>query len=217
MLTTPQFDAPAEPLLGANESLCIGDTDRAGVRAFLEFVLRNQGGEEGRIDGPCGGKSGHAAGRAWDWMIDAHDPAERARADELIDWLLANDAEMFRRAGLYYIIWDKRIWSANNPEWRPYDGYDEHGACVRAGGCRNAHTNHVHFSFNAAGADGLTSFYDWLKDGSPSGPTPTPLASVGTGPLLAGFAVGFLVMAFAANTKQGRRLARRVRTRLGRA
>ncbi len=220
MLPLPLFVSPPEPLLGADETACDPSCDDhsppPGVDAFARFVLKHQGGVKGRICGPCGGKSGHASGRAWDWMIDWHNPLERARADRLIEWLLTNDAEMFRRAGLYYIIWNKRIWSANHPEWQPYDGFDEQGRCTRFGRCRDPHTNHVHFSFHAAGAAGKTSFYDWLRAGEPTAPMlPRPVqAGVSTGPLLAGFAIGFVTLAFAANTKQGKRLMNRVRARL---
>jgi hypothetical protein len=203
MLPTPILTAPVEPLLSADENVCDPQDDRAGVRKFVDFVIANQGGVEGRIVGPCDGKSGHASGRAWDWMVSADDPAERAHADDLVDWLLANGAEMFRRTGLSYVIWDRQIWSAKHPEWRPYDG-------------PSAHTDHVHFSFNALGAEGLTSFYSWLDAGEPvtPAPRPTPLAKVGVNPLLVGFAVGFAALLLASNTEQGQRFMRSARARI---
>lgn len=209
-LPVPAFSAPAEGFLSADESHCDpGATDRLGVRAFIKFVTEHQGGVEGRIMGPCNGKSGHASGRAWDWTIRVDITDERARADELIAWLLADDAEIFRRAGLSYIIWDRKIWSATNRQWQPYDGYDESGGCTRAR-CRDPHTSHVHFSFNAPGADGQTSLYTWLSGGGDVHPLPalSPYFA-GTGgdytPALATFAVAFMTAAWLAHVKPWKR------------
>jgi len=173
MLPQPVFDTPVEPLMGSDESACEPNAYRPGVLAFKDFVLEHQGGSNGGTARPCGGStSGHHAARAWDWMIDAYDPEQKARADELLDWLLANDAELFRRAGLAYVIWDKKAWSAFKPYWHPYDGFDDQGRC--SSNCRNPHTNHVHFSFNWPGADGKTSFYRWLGTDQPVKPPPQP-------------------------------------------
>jgi hypothetical protein len=133
--------------------------------------------------------------------MDAGNADESARVDELFNWLLNNDAEMFRRAGLAYIIWDKLTWSAFKPYWHPYDGFDEAGQCKRSS-CRDPHTNHVHFSFNWPGADGETSFYSWLDSDQPvkepvvTPPTtaePTSANIMSTLlPFAAGGALGFL-------------------------
>jgi hypothetical protein len=193
MLPTPAFDTPPEPLQSSDESVC-DQRERPGVHAFLKFVIEHQGGRIGRtVAGTCSAtKSGHNSGRAWDWMIRADVPEERARADELLDWLLANDAEMFRRAGLSYIIWDRKVWSAMmGGGWRNYDGFDSEGDCIAAP-CRNPHIDHVHFSFTVPGADGRTSFYKWLDAGAPAVPVPppAPLAAVNALPAVAGFAIG---------------------------
>jgi hypothetical protein len=164
-LPQPVFVGPPEPFMSGDENVC-DPQKRPGVEAFADFVLAHQGGVRGRTVAPCGRPSGHSSGRAWDWMINAHQPEQRSRADELIDWLLANNAEIFRRAGLSYIIWNKRIWGAKSQQWKPYDGYDELGNCT-SGLCRNPHTDHVHFSFNVPGGAAETSFYAWLADGSP--------------------------------------------------
>lgn len=201
MLPDPLFDTPPEPLLSADESACDPNAHRPGVLAFRDFVLEHQGGSSAGTARPCvpGSKSGHYSARAWDWVMDASDPADRALVDELLDWLTANDAELFRRAGLSYMIWDKRSWSAFKPFWHPYDGYNEEGKCTMAA-CRDAHTSHVHFSFNWPGAEGDTSFYRWLSLGQPTKPLPLPPKPVPVQamdlaakifPLLAGAIVGF--------------------------
>jgi hypothetical protein len=183
-LPQPVFDTPPEPFAAPfPETECDPREDRPGVLAFRDFVLRHQGGGVGYISRPCdvGGPSGHHAGRAWDWMISAAEPAQKARADELVGWLLANDAEMFRRAGLRYLIWNKRQFSSSprgpsgQRAWKAYDGYDTQGRCTSPGGCRDPHTSHVHFSFSKEGAAGQTSFYRWLAGETLPG-TPPPKA-----------------------------------------
>lgn len=160
---------------------------------FRDFVLANCGGRHGNTVRACVDRpSGHSSGRAWDWMVNASDEQEKAAADGLIAWLLANDAELFRRAGLTYLIWDRRSWSAVGKGWHPYDGFDEAGRCP-SGSCRNPHLDHVHFSFSKEGADGKTSFYDWLRVGSPQlvpAPSPRPTAKASVG---AGAAIGFVL------------------------
>lgn len=200
MLPSPVFNVSAEPLMGSDESVCEPNAHRPGVLAFKDFVLKHQGGDSYGTSRPCvpGVSSGHHAGRAWDWAMDAYDPQDRGRVDELLDWLTANDAELFRRAGLAYMLWDKRSWSAFRPQWRPYDGFDEQGDCS-SGVCRDPHTNHVHFSFNWPGADGETSLYRWLSSNRPVAPPPTPLVqpvapadfAAKVIPLLAGAVLGF--------------------------
>lgn len=170
-LPTPTFETPAEPFASPWGERECDQTPKPGVEAFAKFVVEHQGGRYGRIVGPCGVRSGHASGRAFDWMIEADLPDERQAAEELLKWLLARDAEMFRRAGLRYVIWDRQIFSSRSPAWRPYDGYDASGACPSPP-CRHPHRNHVHFSFSREGAAGQTSFYAWLRDGAPAHPQP---------------------------------------------
>src|SRR5215211_2745907 len=55
----------------------------------------------------------HAAGRAVDWHLDVHDPADRRAARRLILTLLATDKAgnlhaLARRMGVQEIIWDCR-------------------------------------------------------------------------------------------------------------
>lgn len=199
MLPNPAFNEPAEPFLTSDESACEPNDPKAGVVAWANFLVENVGGGKGRIMGPCNGRSGHAAGRAFDWMVSALDPVDKAKADAVIEWLLANDAEMFRRVGLAYIIWNKKIWSAGSKIWKPYDGFAADGSCPSPP-CRNPHTDHVHFSFNWPGAAGETSWYRWLEGSRPvEPPAPVPwvparietrLPAMGAA-LLVGVAAGF--------------------------
>lgn len=203
MLPTLTFRTAAEPFAVAWLETECDPTEKPGVVAFRDFVLAHQGGGRGNIVRDCaeGPASGHYSGRAWDWMIDARVPQERARADEMIDWLLADGAEMFRRAGLRYIIWDRRIWSTNTASWTPYDGYGPDGRCA-ATTCRDAHVTHVHFSFGKDGAAGRTSLYAFLRGDDPGTtdvPVPWPSARPrGAGVAVAVAAVGCVVGYFGA-------------------
>ena len=106
----------------------------------------------------------HAEGRAIDWHLDVHDPADRRAARELIDLLLAtdragNENALARRMGIQEIIWDCRSW------WSGSEGMGRYSACFDRKGRRvkiddtAAHRDHVHIGLSRAGARMLTSFW----------------------------------------------------------
>ena len=147
-------------------------TPKPGVVLYRKFVLEHLGGGDSGICRGCGGqpaKSEHNEGRAWDWTVDANNPADVARVEQLFDWLFkpgpnGEPEANFRRAGLRYIIWDGRIRSSRTREWRPYSG-------------ASRHRDHVHTTFSWPGALAQTSFYQWLTGAPPGLPTePPPLA-----------------------------------------
>ena len=153
----PTLALPVEPYAAAVPQTTCDPVPKPGAITFRAFVLTELGGRDLGIERPCaqGGASEHKEGRAWDWGLNAGDPAERAQAEGLLAWLLAPDATgeehaMFRRAGLQYMIWDHRIWSPRTRAWGPYGG-------------ESPHTDHVHFSFGWPGALGETSLYAWLR------------------------------------------------------
>jgi hypothetical protein len=131
---------------------------KPGVLAFRRLVLEAYpatGG--GIIERSCslGGQSEHKDGRAWDWIVSASDDKDRARAEELMDWLLATDRygnrhAMARRVGLMYMIWNHRWWNAWTRKWQRYGG-------------ASPHTDHVHFSFSWAGARKKVTFWNRLR------------------------------------------------------
>lgn len=153
------------------ETIPCDPTPKPGVEAFRDWVMSVLGGGDSGITRSCSGETGtssHHAGQAWDWRLDASDPDDADRAKALIDWLLAPDPDgnehaMFRRSGLAYMIWNRESWYAWRPYWQPYTG-------------PNPHTYHVHFSFSKAGANGETSFFEWLgmKHEPTFPPTPQP-------------------------------------------
>lgn len=148
--SSPSFGPGIDDLAGYDGQSICSPTDKPGVVAFKQRVLAAYPGTgAGGISRAChiGGTSEHKEGRAWDWMVDASDPADRAKADEVIEWLLredkyGNDHAMARRLGIMYLIWNRRSWST----WGGWESY-----CTSSTGC-SPHTDHVHFSFSWAGA-----------------------------------------------------------------
>lgn len=151
-----------------------------GTTYLLAWTVRRYGGRPGGTLRGCdvGGASEHKDGRAYDWSLDRRDPADAARAQRFLTELRATDAAgdaaaLGRRAGVMYVIWDDRIYSARSgfaPE--PY----LHAACVRLKGCSRTlrHRDHVHVSLSRAGAAAQTSFY------RSRGVTPVPVLRPGT-------------------------------------
>lgn len=129
--------APMEP-----ETVC-DPVAKPGPLKFAQVVMSRFGGSNLGIIRECGGSmSGHTAGTAWDWGT----LTGGAQVDAMMSWLFANDAEVLRRAGIMYLIYNQRIWNTRSRMWQNYTG-------------PNPHTDHVHFSFGSAGAMGRTSFY----------------------------------------------------------
>lgn len=174
---------------GVLQSTC-DPVAKPGVEAFRKLVLGAVGGGAGSISRVCPAEGAkpteHAEGRAWDWSVRVDVPADAARVDAVLAWLLSPDDKgnanaMFRRAGLQYIIWDTRIWSVRTKDWQPYTG-------------PSPHTDHVHFSFGWDGALGKTSLY---QDGAapvpvPPTPGPVPVEPVARGPRIAALLVGMV-------------------------
>jgi hypothetical protein len=127
---------------------------KPGVLAFRHLILTKFGGGDLGIVRGCsvGGLSEHKEGRAWDYALNVHKPAQHATARKVIRWLLEPvDGDPFRRAkrlGVMYMIWNQRIWGAYRADegWRPYTGASEH-------------TDHFHFSFTWNGAEKETSWW----------------------------------------------------------
>jgi hypothetical protein len=107
----------------------------------------------------------HAENRAIDWHLDVTDRADRRAARELIDLLLAPDADgneqaLARRMGVEELIWDCEYWAAGmfEPvEYRPC--YGKRGKLRKHVDVTVAHRDHVHIGMTRAGAKGETSFW----------------------------------------------------------
>lgn len=149
------WSEPAEPF--ARRDVPSGcDPATKGAVILRDYVLDRWGGHDAGIGRDCniGRPSHHHEGRAWDWGAG---PPGSPKVDAMLDWLLANHAEMFRRAGIEYVIWNKNIFSSSRPEWAVYC---TGSPCINANGqVRNPHSDHVHFSLSRKAARGETSFY----------------------------------------------------------
>ncbi len=161
LVAPPASAAPVEPLFQHHIDR-YADYDGAhtcnppfkpGVVAFRALVLAAYPGTSGAGERSCsGGSSEHHEGRALDWMVDASDPVERGYAEDLIDWLLAPDEygnpnANARRFGIMYMIWNREVWKAYDPDdgWQDYTG-------------SNPHVDHIHFSFSWPGARAETTW-----------------------------------------------------------
>lgn len=182
---------PVEPLATYVPQTSCDPSAKPGVLGFRDLLLASFPGSRnlgiGRVC-EAEGVSEHKEGRAFDWGVSVEDPAEQAAADTVVAWILGPDEAgepyaIARRLGLMYVIWDGRIWSSflADEGWRPYVG-------------RSPHRDHIHFSFDWAGAMGQTTFWQGGRIGRPLGsavpdlpllPTvPRPLRPLSGGPAL---------------------------------
>lgn len=166
-----------QPISYDGQSTC-DPAAKPGATRLSDIIKATYGaGEVIGIPRGCevGGRSEHKEGRAVDWMVDVREPAERAKAEAFLNWLLGPDAagRMHGNAdmlGVMYIGWHDRMWRGYKTDqgWaelkgcfgkpdRKYDNY--------------CHRNHIHISLTRAGAAGSTV---------PGGGAPAP--SVPEGP-----------------------------------
>ena len=164
-----QFGRGIDPISGYEGATKCDPDPEPGVVAFQQMVMRAYPSTgAGSISRACSGgtaTSEHNEGRAWDWGVNAGVPSQKEIANELIDWLIkddryGNEHAMARRAGVMYLIWNRRIWFP----WSGWEVYCEQKkrGCVDPddGGVRHPHTDHVHFSFSREGAKKKTTLYN---------------------------------------------------------
>ena len=137
--------------------------------------MRQFGGGDLGISRSCeaAGTSEHEEGRAWDWGIvpGADLPGGMtdytpAKVAEFIEWLTCTDENgdenaNARRAGIMYVIHNRRIWRAYNK------GVDQTRGQWLPAGTSDPHTTHIHISFSWAGARGETSLYRRIAERQP--------------------------------------------------
>lgn len=164
-LSTPgDFGAAIEGLSSYQGQTVCDPTEKPGTVALRTLLQQSFGANGAGITRACSGsRSEHSDGRAYDWMLDARRPADRAKADAFLSWLLAPDCHgnsfaMARRLGVMYVIWDGRTWEAygaarGGDGWRAYTGY-------------SPHTDHIHISLSLAGAAQQTSYWTQPQSGS---------------------------------------------------
>ena len=155
---------PLEPYAGYQPQSTCRRTPKPGVLLLADWLVA-RGGGYGPISRSCAGSSTseHKESRAFDWLLDATNPADQAVAAALLDELLAPDDTgathaLARRMGIMYIIWDDRMYAS-------YDGFAEKR--YLSSGCRSRrtcsatlrHRDHMHISLTRQGARGRTSWY----------------------------------------------------------
>ncbi len=208
----PSFPGPVDGYAVPVKATQCLDAPQPGVVLFRKFLLEHLGGGDSGICRGCQGqpaKSEHNEGRAWDWTVNVNNPEDVDRVNIFFHWLFAPGPNgephaNLRRAGIRYIIWDRRIWSSGAKEWRPYCASPT-GPCRSASSGKNlsAHRDHVHITFSPSGAAAATSLYPHI--GAPgSGPPKPPVLPIEPPPwstparlpffvpLLVGVAIGYV-------------------------
>jgi hypothetical protein len=159
------IQAPVEPYASYQPQTACAPKAKVGTQALGRWVVRNYGGGYGRISSSCRGRSvsEHKEGRAFDWSLNAVKSADRTRAQRFFRAILATGpsgerAELARRMGIMYIIWNDRIY-ASYDQFRAR-AYKSSG-CKRLATCSKTlrHRDHMHISLTRAGGFGRTSWY----------------------------------------------------------
>jgi len=153
--------APYEP-----QAIC-EPAAKPGTVALADLIRSRWPGTWTSISRACdvGGRSEHKDGRAIDVGGVSAFNSTRARADSILRWLFDADADGHRfanarRLGLMYLVWDSRIWVANEADrgWQPYP----------CSGVTLCHQDHIHISLSQAGAAKQTSYWTG-RTGYPAG------------------------------------------------
>ena len=158
-------NAPVEPYASYQPQSACAPKAKVGTQAFGRWVVKSFGGGYGRISSTCKGKSvsEHKEGRAFDWSLNAAKAADRSKAQRFLRQAFATGpsgepAELARRMGIMYIIWNDRIWAA-------YDQFHPRAyrssSCKKLAGCSKTlrHRDHMHISLTRPGGNGKTSWY----------------------------------------------------------
>lgn len=155
---------PVEDYAGYQPQTTCKTTPKKGV-LLLAAALTARGGGYGPISRSCSGSSTseHKEARAFDWLLDATSPTDKALATTLLDELFAPDDTgaphaLARRMGIMYVIWNDTMYAA-------YDGFAK--KTYLSSGCRSRracsptlrHRDHMHISLTRRAARGKTSWY----------------------------------------------------------
>ena len=158
-------EAPVEPYASYQPQTACAPKAKPGTQALGRWVVRTYGGGYGRISGPCtgGSVSEHKEGRAFDWSLNAAKAADRTRAQRFMRAIFATGpsgepAELARRMGVMYVIWNDRIYASYDQfRVRAYRS----SSCKTLAKCSKTlrHRDHVHISLTRPGGNGKTSWY----------------------------------------------------------
>ena len=139
---------------------------KPGAVKLANLLLATYGSTDIGIDRACddGGQSEHKEGRAIDWMFSYKVPAQRAKVEAFLWWLLKPDAAGHaaanaRRLGIMYMGWHDRFWAS----YRLDSGWTELKGCFATPGAdydTYCHRDHLHMTLSWDAAAGMTSFWD---------------------------------------------------------
>ncbi|MFI6097643.1 hypothetical protein ACIA8G_18940 [Lentzea sp. NPDC051213] len=152
--TTPNFGAGIDPYSSYDGQRTCEASAKAGPIGVRDLLNATYGNHTAGISRNCDGTtSEHHEGRALDYHFNYFNDADKAKAEDFLGWLLANDQHgnkhaMARRLGVMYVIWNNKIWESYRPDagWTPYTG-------------DSPHQDHIHISFSWAGANKQTSWW----------------------------------------------------------
>lgn len=154
-----ELDEPADYQM---QQACVSAPSR-GIVKLRALALKTYGRAGSSFATPractSGGTSEHQDGRAWDWMVNVDDRADRRAAANFLAWVTGpgpsgERGEMARRLGIMYVIYNHKSWASYRGTWEAYEGADPH-------------TSHIHISLSWNGARAHTSFWTrqaWATD-----------------------------------------------------
>ncbi|MFY9913991.1 MAG: peptidoglycan-binding domain-containing protein [Nocardioidaceae bacterium] len=182
MSSPRQWRGPLDdPAMYQMQQACVATPSRGIVKLrALALSTYHRGGSSPATPRACtsGSTSEHKDGRAWDWMLNVHNRADKRAAADFLAWITGpgpsgEPGELARRLGIMYVIYNHKSWAAYRGSWQRYTGSDPH-------------TSHIHISLSWNGARAHTSFWTghaWAVDygtcqvfrGQPAvSPTATP-------------------------------------------
>ncbi len=143
-----------DPATYQMQQACVATPSRGIVKLRdLALATYHRGGSSPATPRACtsGSTSEHKDGRAWDWMLNVHNRADKHAAADFLAWITGpgpsgEPGEMARRLGIMYVIYNHKSWAAYRGSWQRYTGSDPH-------------TSHIHISLSWNGARAHTSFW----------------------------------------------------------
>ena len=158
-------NAPVEPYASYQPQTACAPKAKVGTQALGRWVVKNYGGGYGRISSTCTGTSvsEHKEGRAFDWSLNAVKVADRTKAQRFLRNILATGpsgepAELARRMGVMYVIWNDKMWASYDQfRVKPYKS----SSCKKLATCSKTlrHRDHMHISLTRPAGNGRTSWY----------------------------------------------------------
>ncbi len=177
--------APVEPYAGYEPQTQCSPPAKPGTTVLGRWIVATHRGGFGPISRSCAGGSvsEHKEGRAFDWRLSARSAADRARAARFLQQVLATGpsgepAELARRMGIMYAIWNDRMYPAYNGfRAKPYVSSSCRGKPLRRCSRTLRHRDHMHISLTRAGGLGRTSWYIGRVPGTVA-PAPPPVPPI---------------------------------------